>query len=93
MEDGIEPPLKFENFKDKIDTHGRYFQNLPTLVNCFSKELESARYQCKIEREWASKHIPQEDLQVAVAQFTNQLLLPKEAGDDGRKVENYPEEQ
>ena len=93
MEDGTEPPLEFEKFKDKIDTCGRYFQDLPTSVSCFYRELALARYQCEIEREWASKNIPQEGPQAVVAQFTNQLLLPKEVGKDDGEVENYPEDQ
>jgi len=60
MEDGVSPPLKFEDFKEDIDTRGGYLQGLPKSVACFSKEIEAARCQCGMERQSLEGYIQQE---------------------------------
>jgi hypothetical protein len=49
MEEGVEPPLPFEEFKHEIDTRGGYLQSLAKSVNCFEQEITHAVQQRQTE--------------------------------------------
>src|SRR5271163_2367893 len=42
VEEGSEPPLAFEEFKDEIDTQGGYLQHLAKSADCFKQETGRA---------------------------------------------------
>jgi hypothetical protein len=85
-----EKPLDFEDFKKEIDTRGGYSQELPKSINCFSKEIEKAKDQCRIEQKAMQKHLENvKNTGAEIAQYTNTLLLPK---DDEEALEKYSEE-
>ena len=91
MEEGAEPPLELEEFKNKIDNRKGYLLNLAKSVSCFSKELETARDQSKLEKKAIGKYLSKNKNATKVAQFTDQHILPdvsktKETGE-------YPEHQ
>jgi Integrase zinc binding domain/RNase H-like domain found in reverse transcriptase len=90
--EGSSPPLEFEVFKEKIDTRGGYFLGLPKSVECFSKEIEEARCQSKAEKQRIEQYI-QQGQATAVAQYTNQFLLPNEKEIEELEGEPYPEDQ
>ena len=92
VEDGVEPPLKLDDFKNEIDSRGGYLQDLAKSVNCFSKELEIALHQSKLEKKAMKEYIAKDPNATRVAQFTSQNILPDKSEQEGNE-EQYPEEQ
>ena len=87
---GANKPLKFDEFKEEIDMRGGYLQNLSKSIECFSKELEKARSQCKMESKLMERHLQKnKGGATEVAQYTHALLLPENSTDT---VEIYSEE-
>ena len=88
MEEGSEIPLELEDFKDEIDNRKGYLQDLAKSVECFSKELETARYQSGIEKDFMERN--HKDTK-KIVQFINQYILPdvNEVDETGE----YPEGQ
>jgi hypothetical protein len=71
MAEGVEPPLKLEEFRDEIDSRGGYLLDLAKSVNCFSKELETARYQGGLEKKAMDEYIAKDMNATKVTQFTS----------------------
>ena len=42
MDEGVELPLEFEEFKHEIDTRGGYLQRLAKSISCFEQEITQA---------------------------------------------------
>ena len=42
MEEGADPPLPFDEFKNDIDTRGGYLQKLAESISCFKQEIIEA---------------------------------------------------
>ena len=98
MEEGVEPPLPFDDFKGEIDTRGGYQQNLAQSVSCFGQEITRAVKQRQIEglmmleqltQDKESKKDPDKD---QLLQFVNQKLLPDKSEIDNDDTLVYPEE-
>jgi RNase H-like domain found in reverse transcriptase len=91
MPEGVEPPLKLEEFRDEIDSQRGYLLDLAKSVNCFSKELETARCQGGLEKKVMDEYIAKDMNATKVTQFTSQHILPdvNEADD----TIEYPESQ
>src|SRR5271155_345986 len=79
VEEGSEPPLAFEEFKDRIDTRGGYLQGLAVSVESFNREIKESRTHCQLEKNIINKR-EKEGANCEIAQYTNQFLLP-ESGD------------
>ena len=88
---GAKPPLDFEDFKVEIDIRGGYEQQLAKSVNCFSMEIEEAKYHCQIEQKALEKYLQKEKgAATKIAQYTNALLLPKDSkGMEEKYMENH----
>ena len=99
MEEGVEPPLPFEEFKNDIDTRGGYLHNMAESVGCFEQEITQAVQRRQLEGIMILKHLNQRSRpdesqdQDHLLQFVNQMLLPdkKEVEDD--ESLSYPEDQ
>ena len=89
--EGAEAPLELESFKDEIDSRGGYLLGLAKSVNCFSKELENARYQSGLEKKAMEEYIAKDVNTTKVAQFTNQHILPEI--NEAENTEKYGESQ
>ena len=95
MEEGVEPPLPFEDFKDAIDTRGGYLQCLAKTVSCFEQEVAQAVHRRQMEGFIMSQHLIQKSGsdkgqdQDHLLQFVNQLLLPNKMDQDESRV--YPD--
>jgi hypothetical protein len=98
MEEGVEPPLPFEDFKDSIDTRGGYLQSLAKSVNCFEQEITQAVKRRQLEGLMVLKHLNQESGsvkdqdQVHLLQFVNQMLLPEKQNLEDKESPGYPVE-
>jgi Integrase zinc binding domain/RNase H-like domain found in reverse transcriptase len=85
MEEGVEPPLPFDDFKETIDTRGGYLQCLAQSVSCFEKEITQAVERRQMEGLMALEHLNQETIsekderRMVMLQFVNQILLPDKA--------------
>jgi hypothetical protein len=99
MEEGVEPPLLFDDFKDEIDTRGGYLQQLAASASCFEKEITQAVQRRQAEGLIMLQHLnagsdsetsPDQD---NLRQFVNQLLLPDENESKIDESLVYPEEQ
>jgi hypothetical protein len=92
MEDGVDPPLPFEDFKDEIDTRGGYAQ-IAVTTDDFSEEVERAWSQSKLEYDAMVGHVKNISLGDAdgghncFQQFTLKHLLPDKERDGGEPVE------
>jgi hypothetical protein len=99
MEEGVEPPLPFDDFKDQIDTRGGYLQRLAMSASCFEKEISQAVQRRQAEGLIMLKHLNEEsDSEKGtnldhLRQFVNQLLLPDENESKIDESLVYPEEQ
>ena len=86
MEEGVEPPLEFEDFKNVIDTRGGYLQHLATSINCFEQEVVKVVKKRQLEEAIRFQEINQElgslekQDQQQLEQFVNQMLLPDKNG-------------
>jgi hypothetical protein len=90
--EGSEAPLKFEDFKDEIDTRGGYLLELARDEGDFSKDLEKAREGAQFEYEALKEHVANisaltKNGNTSVAQFTLDNLLPREANKEEIPVE------
>ena len=57
MEEGVQPPLPFEDFKNEIDTRGGYLQNLARSISCFEQEITHAVQKRQMEGLMVLKHL------------------------------------
>ena len=88
--EGSEMPLDLDEFKEEIDTRGGYLLDLPKTVECFSRELEKAEHQSRIEQKALERHLQDEgSTATAAAQYTNTLMLPNK---DIEPIGEYLEE-
>ena len=100
LDEGDEPPLPFESFKEDIDTRGGYMQYLAQTVSSFELEVEKAVVRRQEEGVLMLRNLlqrlkegPSADLEELV-QYTNQFLLPdKKAAVKEGLSGVYPEEQ
>ena len=98
MEDGVEPPLPFDDFKDTIDTRGGYLQCLAKSVSCFEQEITQAVQQRQTEGFMILQHLNQKSGSDKgqdhehLLQFVNQMLLPDKTKADDADSMAYPEE-
>jgi hypothetical protein len=96
MEEGVEPPLPFEDFKDNIDTRGGYLQSLAKSVSCFEQEITQAVQRRQVEGLMVLKHLNQESGSVKdqdrvhLLQFVNQMLLPEKDKLEDKESPGYP---
>jgi hypothetical protein len=99
MEEGSEPPIEYEVFKDKIDTRGGYLQHLARSVSCFEKEVAEATKERQTEGLMMLKQLsPTSESQAdseqrPLLQFVHQLMLPDKSKIDVDDSLVYPEEQ
>ena len=99
IEEGSEPPLDFNEFKDSIDTRGGYMHGLALSVNCFEKEIAQATERKQEEilllqkqaRQWSESD--ENFDQGQLLQMANQLLLPDKSGIEVDESLKYPEDQ
>src|ERR1700675_4133133 len=98
IEEGAEPPLELEEFKEQIDTRGGYLQELAESVNCLEREVSQAIERRQTENLELLKHRSQtaksgEDCgNGQVLQLINQLLLPDKKEIEEDEALNYPVE-
>ena len=91
MEEGVDPPLPFEDFKDEIDTRGGYAQ-IAVTTDDFTEEVEHAWGQSKLEYEALVGHVKNISLgdkgngEGCFQQFTLKHLLPDKETDGGESV-------
>ena len=82
MEEGVEPPLPFEEFKNDIDTRGGYLQDLAESISCFEQEVTKAVHRRQMEGNVVLNYLNQklgsdkEQDNECLLQFVNQVLLP-----------------
>ena len=99
MEEGVEPPLPFDEFKNSIDTRGGYLQNLAKSVGCFEKEITQAAHQRQMEGSMILKQLNQKSRsdkgqgQDHLLQFVNQMLLPDKKAIEVDESLDYPNDQ
>jgi hypothetical protein len=99
MEEGAEPPLAFNDFKNEIDTRGGYLVNLVESTCCFKQEIEQAVTQRQIEGAMMLKQLKQRSESIdaqtyeQLEQFVNQKLLPDKDECENDDSLEYPEEQ
>jgi Integrase zinc binding domain/RNase H-like domain found in reverse transcriptase len=99
IEEGSEPPLAFNEFKDVIDTRGGYMNGLALSVNCFEKEIAQATERKQEEilllqkqaRQWSE--IDENFDQGQLLQMATQLLLPDKSEIEVDESLKYPEDQ
>ena len=98
IEEGAEPPLELEEFKDQIDTRGGYLQELAISVNCFEREVSQAIERRQTENLELIKHRSQTAKSGEyfgngqVLQLINQVLLPDKKEIEEDEALNYPVE-
>jgi len=94
MDEGVEPPLPYHEFKNDIDTRGGY---LAVSVGCFKFELAQANQRRKMEGLVISEHLNQraksneEQAPEHLVQFVNQILLPDKIEVENDETLVYPE--
>ena len=99
MDEGVDPPLSFDEFKNEIDTRGGYLQRLADSVNCFEQEITQAVQRRQTEGLMILKHLNQQSEsekdkdQDHLLQFVNQILLPDKTETEMNETLNYPEDQ
>ena len=99
MEEGVDPPLPFEEFRNDIDTRGGYLQGLATSVSCFEQEITQAVQHRQMEGQAILKHLDQQSGsnmdqgQGHLLQFVNQILLPDKSDIEVDETLVYPEDQ
>jgi hypothetical protein len=99
MEEGVDPPLPFDKFKDAIDTRGGYLQHLAKSVSCFGQEITQAVQRRQTEGVAILKHLNQKSAsgeghdQEHLLQFVNQMLLPDKLAIEVDESMIYPEDQ
>jgi len=99
MDEGVTPPLLFDEFKHDIDTRGGYLQNLAESVSCFEKEIAQAVQHRQMEGLMVLKHLNQrsgsnkDQDQDHLLQFVNQMLLPDKNEIENDETRIYPEDQ
>ena len=99
IEEGSEPPLNYDEFKDDIDTRGGYLQQLAQSVSCFELEIHKAVGRRQLEGLVMLNtlgHDPGfgENSELdPLLQFVNQLMLPDKTGLSVDAAWVYPEEQ
>src|ERR1700678_4305191 len=91
MGEGVEPPLELEEIRAKIDSRGGYLLDLAKSVNCFSKELETARYLSGLEKKAMDEYIAKDMNATKVAQFMSQHIMPDV--NEAEDTIEYPESQ
>ena len=80
MDEGVEPPLEFDEFKNDIDTGGGYLQRLAESVNCFEQEITQVMQRRQMEGLMVLKHLNQQSKSVKdqvqdhLMEFANQIL-------------------
>ena len=98
MEEGVEPPLPFEDFKSEIDTRGGYLQNLAQSASCFEQEITQAVQRRQMEGLMVLKHLEQrsgsdkDQDHEQLLQFVNQMLLPDKTKLEHDETLVYPED-
>ena len=99
MDEGVKPPLPFDEFKNDIDTRGGYLQSLASSVSCFEKEITQAVQQRQKEGLMILKQLQQwsgadnEQDKEHLLQFVNQMLLPDKNEIEVDESLSYPENQ
>jgi hypothetical protein len=99
MDEGVDPPLPFDEFKSEIDTRGGYLQELAESVSCFEQEITQAVQRRQMEGLMVLKHLNQQSEseknkdQDHLLQFVNQILLPEKTNIEIDDTLNYPEDQ
>ena len=99
MEEGVEPPLPFDEFKNDIDTRGGYLQKLAETVSCFEQEIRQAVERRQMEGLMILKQLNQRSEKDEnqntehLLQFVNQLLLPDKQEIEVDESLKYPEDQ
>ena len=79
--EGVPPPLEFDDFKDKIDSRGRYLQTMATSVNCFKNKLDRAKQEYANEEAMINQFVDKivvdkgGELQLR-SQLVNQFIMP-----------------
>ena len=99
MDEDIEPPLQFDEFKNEIDTRGGYLQKLAESISCFEQEIVQAVNRRQMEGAMMSKQLKQRSGSLEdqdhkqLLQFVNQMLLPDKSEIETDDTLEYPEEQ
>ena len=99
MNEGVEPPLELDEFKNDIDTRGGYLQRLAESANCFEQEITQAVQKRQMEGLMVLKHLNQQSRSVKdsvqdhLMQFANQILLPDKTNIENDETLIYPEDQ
>ena len=81
LTEGVPPPLEFDDFKDQIDSRGRYLQTMAMSVNCFKDELDRAKQEYANEKAMMNQFIDKiivdkgGELQLR-SQLVNQFIIP-----------------
>ena len=82
MEEGADPPLPFDEFKNDIDTRGGYLQKLAESISCFKQEIIEAVNRRQMEGAMMLKQLKHRSGSFEncdheqLLQFVNQMLLP-----------------
>ena len=98
MEEGVEPPLEYDKFKNEIDTRGGYLQKLAESISCFEHEIVQAVNRRQTEGALMLKQLKQKSGSLKdqdyeqLLQFVNQMLLPDKAEIEVDESLKYPED-
>ena len=99
MDEGVQLPLEFDEFKHEIDTRGGYLQQLAKSISCFEQEITQAVERRQMEGFMILKHInlksgsDKDHDQDKLLQFVNQMLLPDKSEIETNESLSYPEDQ
>ena len=99
MEEGADPPLPFDEFKNDIDTRGGYLQNLAESISCFEQEIIEVFNKRQIERAIVLKQLKHRSGSFEnhdheqLLQIVNQMLLPDKSEIEVDDSLEYPEDQ
>ena len=97
MDEGVKPPLPYNEFKNDIDARGGYMLPLAESVDCFKIELAQANQRRQMEGLVISEHLnnraksDKESTPDHLLQFVNQILLPDKAEVENDETLVYPE--
>ena len=81
MTEDAEPPLPFEDFKERIDERGGFYMHLATKVEDFQVEEKQAREKSQFEYKVLKDYVKGLPTGVeGIAQFTLENLLPEGSG-------------
>ena len=99
MEEGADPPLPFDEFKNDIDTRGGYLQKLAESISCFEQEIIEAVNRRQMEGAMMLKQLKHRSGSFEnhdheqLLQFVNQMLLPDKSEIEVDDSLEYPEDQ